>query len=69
MNSFVFLDKQWFESVTLCNEEDQVELFEEFPEWNRALFDIKLKEDQHLCFLLIRPHDLFVVQQDYLIFL
>ena len=55
--------------MVLCNEEDQIELFEEFPEWNRLLFNVKLKEDQYLCFLQIRPEDLFVVQQEFLVFL
>jgi hypothetical protein len=31
-NSFVYIGRQWFESVVLCNEDDQTELFEEFPE-------------------------------------
>lgn len=69
VNSYAYMEGKWFESVVLCNEEDQVELFEQFPEWNRALFDIKLKEDQYLCFMLIRPEDLFLIHQNYLVFL
>ena len=63
------MNGEWFESIILYNDEDMIELYEEFPEWDRSLFDRVLNDNEYLCFLMIRPWDLFIIDQDYVIML
>ena len=69
VNSYSQVNGDWFESVILHDEDDVVELYEEYPEWDRNLFNRVLGESEYLCFLLIRPWDLFIIDTDYVILL
>ena len=69
VNSYSQVNGEWFESVILHSDEDMIELYEEYPEWDRSLFDRVLGESEYLCFLLVRPWDLFVIDTDYVIML
>ena len=69
MNCYVLLNSKWFQGTVIHTYEDVAELFEEYPEWDRSLFTLKLEDHEFLCFLDMRPWDLFVIEDDYLIFL
>lgn len=69
VNAYALVNSEWFEAVVLNTEAEIAKLYDEFPEWDRTLFDANLNKDEHLCFLRISPIDLFRIKRTYLIFL
>lgn len=69
VNGFILMNEEYFEAIVLHSGNDALELYEDFPEWNRKLIDEGVDEGEHLCFLMIRPWELLVVKDEFIVFL
>ena len=71
INCYVLLKDEWFEGVAMSSEDEVMALHEEFPEWDRSLFEngLRLGRGKYLCFLVIRPWELLVIDVKKIIFI
>ena len=69
VNAFVFVNEEYFEAVVVHTEKEMLELYEDYPEWDRGLFGQRMGPGEYRCFLVIRPWNLFIAKENYIIFL